>query len=102
MKQAIYKVPGGKLLKVFVRLDGSSLSEVKITGDFFIYPEESIDTLESAVRGMKLEKTPLLDALNACVETEDLELFGVTTESIVHTLFMAAGLNTESWRFFDF
>jgi len=32
-----------------------TISSIRITGDFFVYPEESLDELEAALTGTKLE-----------------------------------------------
>ena len=40
--KSIYKVPNGKLLKIFLDYDKKtqSINYINITGDFFAYPEE--------------------------------------------------------------
>ena len=43
-----FKVPNGKLLKVSVSFD-DVIHSVRITGDFFLYPEELIIDLEESV-----------------------------------------------------
>ena len=45
---ATRKVPGGKLVKAQVEY-GYILEHVKITGDFFLHPEEAINDIENAV-----------------------------------------------------
>lgn len=85
MKQAIYKVPGGKLLKIFVDAD-QFINEVKITGDFFMYPEDGVERLEEAVKGMPLDKEKLTRILENA--SQDMELFGLDPESIAHTILM--------------
>lgn len=42
------KVPGGKLLRLRL-VDGGDGPTVRLTGDFFLHPEESIDALEEAL-----------------------------------------------------
>jgi lipoate-protein ligase A len=48
------KVPGGKLLSVRLEHDGLSILDAEVSGDFFLYPEESIDLLESSLAGIKV------------------------------------------------
>ncbi len=43
------KIPGGKLVCVEVQAVGGRVSQVRITGDFFLHPEEAIDALENAL-----------------------------------------------------
>lgn len=85
MKQAIYKVPGGKLLKIFVQAD-EVIQDIKITGDFFIYPEDSIEFIESALKGAPMEEAALTKI--TAKATKDVELFGLDVDSIVHTILM--------------
>jgi len=44
------------LIRFEIEEEGGIAKEVKITGDFFIYPEEVIGELESTLRGKKLEE----------------------------------------------
>ncbi len=48
------KVPGGKLIRVEVFENGGRISRLRITGDFFLHPEEAIDSLEGALAGSPL------------------------------------------------
>ena len=87
--QAIYKVPDGKLLKIFLEKEADTIQDIKITGDFFLHPEEKISALEDAIRGLKLDENTLRQKLKATVQNEGIELFGVDVESIVTAIFMA-------------
>ena len=55
MKQAqvTRKVPGGKLFRIELVYD-RRIEAVKITGDFFLHPEETILELESCLEGVLL------------------------------------------------
>jgi len=86
MQTAIYKVPNGKLLKIFFELKDNKIVEIKITGDFFIYPEEKISELENAIRNEILEEKSLIKKLQEVIEKEKIELFGVSAESIVKAI----------------
>src|SRR5699024_11082339 len=45
------KVPGGKLVVVDVDTDGGTITNVKISGDFFIEPDEAFFALSRALEG---------------------------------------------------
>jgi lipoate-protein ligase A len=47
--KAEYKVEGGKLVKAQVEKGDGWILRVKITGDFFIHPEEFLEELEEAL-----------------------------------------------------
>ncbi len=88
MPQSIYKVPNGKLLKVFLEKEGDKIGEIKITGDFFVYPEEKIEELEQSLIGAELNQEDLTQAIQSFIDKEELELFGVDTESLVKVILM--------------
>ena len=87
MKQIIYKVPNGKLIKLFINFDGEQIKEIKLTGDFFVYPEEKITVIEKflvgkAVTNIEAIKNDFQDLLNE----EDIEFFGIDIDSIFLTI----------------
>jgi lipoate-protein ligase A len=87
MKQAEYKVPGGKLLAAELAVEGGRMVGVKITGDFYMHPETAIIELEKA-----LEDTPkvdLEDKVNRFFEENNVTLFGVHVEDFVKVIRMA-------------
>jgi lipoate-protein ligase A len=47
-----YKTPGGKLVAVDFELADRRLRDVMVSGDFFLYPEEAIDSITSALAGL--------------------------------------------------
>ncbi len=50
------KVKNGKLVKCGIEMDGDKIKNIKITGDFFIYPEEKIEEFERKMMGLKKEE----------------------------------------------
>lgn len=71
MSEAKRKVEGGKLVKV--RVD----DDVRILGDFFVHPEESIDGLEEVVeRSIDEGVDALADEIEMFTRSEDIELLG--------------------------
>ncbi|WP_168371214.1 lipoate protein ligase C-terminal domain-containing protein [Pyrodictium occultum] len=50
--ERVVRPPGGKTLEIALQLDdGCRVSQVSITGDFFVYPPEALEALEDALRG---------------------------------------------------
>src|SRR5690625_4421827 len=47
-----YKVPGGKLVVAEVQVDDGVLSQVRISGDFFLEPDDALERIDEALRGM--------------------------------------------------
>ncbi len=47
-----YKTPGGKLVVVDCMVHEGRLAEVEVTGDFFLYPDEALDTITQTLNGL--------------------------------------------------
>lgn len=90
MKKAIYKVPNGKLLKIFLAEQEGLIASLKITGDFFLYPEENIEKLEEFFIGTRLEKEALMARLNEFFTTYPTTFFGLDAESLISTILTAS------------
>jgi hypothetical protein len=59
---SLYKAPKG-LLRIDADLESGVLSNVRITGDFFMVPEDSLPALERHLNGVKLDHESLLEAV---------------------------------------
>ena len=68
-----------------------SIDSVKILGDFFIYPEESISDMEGSLIGTstKASEQEMASRLQAFVDGRGIILVGVTAEAIAQALKMA-------------
>jgi lipoate---protein ligase len=80
----IYKTQ--KLIKILLEYndqeDGKKIiNSIKITGDFFLYPEESLEDLETQLKGTLLDRYKLKEKIDKCLENS--EAFGFDTESMV-------------------
>ena len=90
LKKAIYKVPNGKLLKVALTANNGRIGQLKITGDFFLYPEEDLQKLEEALIHCQLEKTALESVCREFQKKHGTQFFGLTGESLAHTILLAS------------
>jgi lipoate-protein ligase A len=52
-----YKTPGGKLVVVDFQVEDGALSEVMVSGDFFLYPEDALSDLTGSLEGVSVELT---------------------------------------------
>lgn len=79
-----YKTPGGKLVMVDFEVDNGLLKNVVVTGDFFLYPEETLDSINQALENAPVEAgvPELLAKLDAAIP-EDAELVGFSPEAVV-------------------
>jgi lipoate-protein ligase A len=82
--KTIYKVPKGKLLKI--RLDYEekthTIQGIEITGDFFAYPEDSIEHLEKALLHTPLKEDMLRWRIADFVGSRQVEFIGLTVEDL--------------------
>jgi len=78
-------VPGGKLIKIFASIKNDVIEEIKITGDFFLHPEESIEILEEKLKGVKIDdETKIRNILKEFFESKTL--IGATVEDFLSAL----------------
>jgi lipoate-protein ligase A len=47
-----YKTPGGKLVVADFDIRDERFSNVVVSGDFFLYPEEALDAITGAIEGL--------------------------------------------------
>jgi len=87
MKQAEYKVPGGKLLAAELGVEEGRLVGVKITGDFFMHPEAVIIDLEKTLCDTPVED--LDEVVNRFFQDNDVTLFGVEADDFVKVVRLA-------------
>jgi lipoate---protein ligase len=89
---ADYKVPGGKLLRVMLELDESTvparIASISLNGDFFMHPEDAIEGLESHLVNVPWEATALQSVVQDFFAT-DVEILGADVEGIVHVILAA-------------
>ncbi|WP_174590259.1 hypothetical protein [Methanocella conradii] len=74
------KVPGGKLVRMALDKEG----RVRISGDFFIYPEEGLEAIEDALSG--LEGGDAMAVLSELVNNMGIELVGLDID-VLATLY---------------
>ena len=84
MKSIDYKVERGKLLRVDYKLEGDKIKEIKITGDFFIYPEEGIVLIEDCLKGCRIRDCT--EALKKTVKEQGIKLIGFSVEDLCKCL----------------
>lgn len=76
-----------KLIKILLEYEEDyrqenirTISSIKITGDFFLYPEDSLDNLETQLKGTRLEKEKVKKRIDECLS--NAEPFGFDSDSL--------------------
>ncbi|MHA1136047.1 MAG: lipoate protein ligase C-terminal domain-containing protein [Candidatus Thorarchaeota archaeon] len=89
MLEANYKVPGGKLIKVKLSVSSDKIEQVRILGDFFLHPEETILTIEESLLGSKKDEKSIQTAIEDILKESDATLIGATAADFSKTIMLA-------------
>ncbi|HSV98427.1 MAG TPA: lipoate protein ligase C-terminal domain-containing protein [Spirochaetota bacterium] len=96
MHTAVIKAPGEKLLRVSIDMADGLVQGVRLTGDFFVHPEEAVLRIEEALRGVRPELNTVRDRLREAVDSGGIQLIGLSIESIARgTVEAASGCDAE-------
>jgi lipoate-protein ligase A len=84
------KMKGGKLVGIDIEFC-DRINDIKILGDFFIHPEESLYKIERALIGTdpNSSKEEITKTIKKVVAAEKAELIGITPEAIAETISIA-------------
>ena len=90
MGYAEFKAPKG-VIKVELELADDAISQVSISGDFFMYPEDALERLEQALVGVKADRESLLAAVQRFYSSTGVQTPMVEPEHWVEAILRAAG-----------
>lgn len=81
----------GKIVKINLsyKQELQLIQSIKITGDFFVHPEEVIEELEQGLCGTKLEKEELKNKIKLILK--DSKIFGFDVNSLVEMILRISG-----------
>lgn len=96
-----YKVPGGKLVVVDVEVEDDRLRDVRLSGDFFLEPDDALDQITAALTGLPADSGA--GVLTAAVDeaTTDAVLVGFDARSVALAVLRALG-RSSAWHDLDF
>jgi len=79
------KVKGGKLVQVRVDVDEDVVKNVRITGDFFLHPEEVLEEIEESLVGVGVfeQEETILERLKRVIKEREAILVGFSAEGLV-------------------
>ena len=86
MLAADYKAPGGKLVRIRLREENGSIRWVKITGDFFLVPEESLPKLEKMLEDVPISEGELRLLVDRFFRGTEAQGLGITPDDIVKAI----------------
>jgi len=102
-----YKVPGGKLVAADVEVAGGTLTEVSVSGDFFLEPDAALAVIDESLRGRPADArvadltTAIEDGLRRAEADgrfdAPVQMVGFTPEAVAIAVRRALGHAT-SWQ----
>ena len=87
--EAAYKAPGG-LIRATMRVQEAVLDDITLSGDFFVYPQESLSQLELALVGSPLNEKALQQRTGAFWQAHQIQSPGLTPQDVVTVILQAA------------
>ncbi|WP_110654289.1 lipoate--protein ligase family protein [Salinicola halimionae] len=93
-----YKVPGGKLLVADVTVREGRLASVQLSGDFFLEPDEALETIDRALEGAAIDAdaSTLIARIRSALPPQT-EMVGLSVPAIA-TVVRRALSQTSDWR----
>ena len=88
MYSAELKIPDGKLIRIKFSMKDNKIEDIKITGDFFLHPEDGLEELERKLRGVEIEFDALQNTIHDFFNKEFF-LIGAKPEDIIRTILLA-------------
>jgi lipoate-protein ligase A len=87
--QSVHKVLDGKLVKVRLEAEKGKIKSIRISGDFFIHPEEKIEALEKGLAGTELSERALEKRVSELIEGNSMQVFGFKAGDLAKAILMA-------------
>lgn len=86
-----YKVPGGKLVAAEVQVEGGVMGAVRVSGDFFLEPDDALPRIDAALTGLPDDAD--LSTLTAVVTDAvgSADMIGFTPEAVAFAVRRALG-----------
>lgn len=96
-----YKVPGGKLVVVDFEIVDGKISDFRLSGDFFLEPDDALGCIDAAVEGLSPNGTieEYSDAIHKALPSE-VHLLGFTPDSVGIAIRRAV-TGAAHWRDYD-
>ena len=86
MKKAHNVYKSQKLIRIILEYDETenTINWITIAGDFFLYPEEALETLEAGLIGTKLDRETLKQKIDNCLKNS--EVYGFDSTSLTEAI----------------
>lgn len=93
-----YKVPGGKLVVADVKVEVNQLTQVSISGDFFLEPDTALETINQALTGLAADASAreLTSAIDNALDAS-VDMVGFSAQDVTMAIRRALGKAT-TWH----
>jgi hypothetical protein len=81
-----YKAPGGKMVRVRLTEKDGRIETLKITGDFFLIPEDSLPKLEKMLEDTRLDEKELKLLVDRFFRGTNARGLGVSPDDFVKAI----------------
>lgn len=88
MQKIDYKVEGGKFLRLQTDIKDGIIKDIKIRGDFFVYPETAIFKIEDFLKDKELET--FIPLLTSYIKKEGIRIIGFSALDLKKALNLAS------------
>jgi lipoate-protein ligase A len=89
-RKGIHKAKGG-VIRSFLKVDEGTITDITFSGDFFMYPEDAIDSIEKELKGTPANNHAVLSAVWQVYESEHIQSPGTTPEDFTRSIMQAIG-----------
>ena len=85
MPTGAWKAPGG-LISIQARVKEGILLDIRVTGDFFLYPHEALEELERTLSGTPLDRMALEGAATTVLARHGVEPLGFGPRDVANAI----------------
>jgi lipoate-protein ligase A len=64
------------------------IRNIRITGDFFVYPEEAIELIEKKLRDTAIDQEVLLKKISLIISENHIQFIGLNAEGLTKGILM--------------
>lgn len=84
-----YKGPGGKLIRIRLAEERDTIRSIRITGDFFLVPEESLGKLETMLVDAPMREAELRVLIDRFFRATRAQAIGASADDFVKAILAA-------------
>ncbi len=88
--KGIHKSKGG-VIRSFLKVDGGTITDITFSGDFFMFPEDAIDSIEEGLKGTAANNEAVLSAVEQVYGSKQIQSPGTTPEDFTISIMQAVG-----------